>query len=381
MPKKKDKPGIAAAAVTAEPAPLEQIESQLETILKAETDSFVKIYELLDTVEKNNLYEKHGYKSFTAYVNSLAKKTGVHVSLIWARKRAGKEFADYKERLTERPDDEKPDLNKAAIIAPESVILCSQIAGNDAARMDALMDKVVQGDLKRQDLRNMRAAIREERQERRDQQEHVEPAEQAAGTPDALKPETATDDADKAPPAAAERMSAAGILMALQRHDWLAELARKAHTPQVEYFGTRKKWNRQKYIDEIYTVLPEFPVRSGTTRSARRVDAMIFESLTVEDPKADVCIRGIEIKVSKHDLLTDDKMAEYTEYCDFFYIAVPDDAEMIEAAESYRLPEWGIIVCRDGHARIHAPAGRLRPVCRDKALTSAILKLGTKARL
>lgn len=78
-----------------------------------------------------------------------------------------------------------------------------------------------------------------------------------------------------------------------------------------------------------YKVFTEFGVDSPGTRNARRIDALVAETLTTEHPRQ-IKLHGIEIKVSRSDLLHDEKMAEYTQYVDDFWIAIPqylvDDA-------------------------------------------------------
>lgn len=48
-----------------------------------------------------------------------------------------------------------------------------------------------------------------------------------------------------------------------------------------------------------------------------------------------------EIKANKNDLLSDKKMAEYTPFCDYFWLAVPKS--LIESAKSVISKGWGII--------------------------------------
>lgn len=87
-------------------------------------------------------------------------------------------------------------------------------------------------------------------------------------------------------------------------------------------------------------------------------------------------LHGVEIKVSKSDLLGDEKMQEYTAFCDDFYLAVPDTEEMIGAAESVRLPAWGLLaVSPDRKLRIVHKAEEKPGVMRDKTVAAALIKL------
>lgn len=87
-------------------------------------------------------------------------------------------------------------------------------------------------------------------------------------------------------------------------------------------------------------------------------------------------LHGVEIKVSKSDLLGDEKMQEYTAFCDAFYIAVPDVPEMIQTAEAVRLPAWGLLaVSPDRKLRIVHKAEEKPGVMRDKTVAAALIKL------
>ena len=95
-----------------------------------------------------------------------------------------------------------------------------------------------------------------------------------------------------------------------------------------------------------------------------------------EKENSEVRIVGVEIKVAKADLLADHKMAEYVDFVDRFYIAVPEDPQMIDAAQAVRLPSWGILaVDQAGTVREVEPAGELTAVMRFETLTSVVRKL------
>ena len=51
-----------------------------------------------------------------------------------------------------------------------------------------------------------------------------------------------------------------------------------------------------------------------------KIDVLIAETIT-ETERDHVTLRGIEIKVNLNDLKSDHKMAEYTDFVDYFYIA------------------------------------------------------------
>ncbi len=122
-----------------------------------------------------------------------------------------------------------------------------------------------------------------------------------------------------------------------------------------------------------YKVLPELAVRPGTSHNARRIDAAVFEDLNKSVHDFDVDIHGIEIKVDKNDLLGDHKMAEYTSYVDYFWIAIPED--LISFAEECALPTWGILVFRNGIIHVQHRAARLEAIMRSDTLVEAVKRL------
>ena len=90
--------------------------------------------------------------------------------------------------------------------------------------------------------------------------------------------------------------------------------------------------------------LPEMPLRNG-----RRADLMGM------DPKGRIVI--VEIKVSRADLLGDNKWPDYLDFCDRFYWGVPPglDRSPLET-EAYQPDCCGIIVADSYDAEIIRPA-------------------------
>ena len=85
---------------------------------------------------------------------------------------------------------------------------------------------------------------------------------------------------------------------------------------------------------------------------------------------------GVEIKVDVNDLKNDRKMQEYTVFVDKFYLAVPDEEDIVNAALSIKLDTWGlIIVSKDGQIKVLQTADKLPAIMRDKTLNSLVLKL------
>ncbi len=70
-------------------------------------------------------------------------------------------------------------------------------------------------------------------------------------------------------------------------------------------------------------------------------------------------------------------MQEYTAFCDYFYLALPEnDPELLQAAHNIKLDAWGILLIDlDGTIHVETEAQRLNAIFREKALANCILKL------
>lgn len=305
---------------------IEKIEEELQTLLSEDKKSWVKIYELMEEVEEEKLYEGK-YRSFTAWVNELAIKSKVHVSLLWSRKKAGKVYAEYQERAKAAGRD-VPDMREVRV-SPDNFNLVEKIAGSNSAIADNLMDKVVAGELKRQDLKHAWEAVRADK-------ENVRVTRH-----------------DKQPERTDTALSAADIVLALSGSSWIPDTNR-----------TIRSYEPQKY-----RIMTEFAVQTGTSRHARRMDVLALETIT----EADISLHGIEIKVDKHDLLNDHKMQEYVDFCDYFWIAVPE--ELLEDAKSIAATGWGILTVNNGNAIVAVKATHQDAAFREKTIQDALIKL------
>lgn len=318
---------------------IDAIENELESILSSDKKSWVRIYELMDTVEREKLYSDQ-YSSYTKWVNALADKAHVHVSLLWNRKKAGRVYASYEKRANAQGKS-VPAMEDIAVSA-DNFNLIEKIAGNNTDVADELIDKVLQGDMKRSDLKNAWQTVKADREASGKKSVRVNAYDKESID---VKTETIT---------------ATDIVLALSRRNWLIN--------NVDTYTDR-------YIQSKYRVLTEFAVQTGTSHHARRIDALILENRTVEAEKAyNVHIHAVEIKVSKHDLLSDHKMQEYTDYADFFWIAVPE--ELKADAESIMLNDWGLITI-DEKKELHVikKAELHDAIFRDQTVETALIKI------
>ena len=127
--------------------------------------------------------------------------------------------------------------------------------------------------------------------------------------------------------------------------------------------------------DRIYHAFLSINANEKGSRNAIQMYALVVENITVTACNA-VMLRGIDIRVNRQDLLGDIQMAGSAGGVDYYYIAVPEEPEMIEAAESAVRPEWGIMtVDQSGNVKVIKEPARLKIICREDALSNIIIKL------
>ena len=127
--------------------------------------------------------------------------------------------------------------------------------------------------------------------------------------------------------------------------------------------------------DRIYHAFLSINANKKGSRNARQMYALVVENITVTTRNA-VMLRGIDIKVNRQDLLGDTQTAGSAGDVDYYYVAVPEDSEMIEMAESAVRPEWGIMaVDPSGNIKVIKEPSRLKLLRREDALSNIIIKL------
>ena len=105
---------------------LKKIEAELAGYVKTDRRNWVRIYQLMHEVEVEALYkERDDTPSYTSWVNSLADELHVHVSLLWARLKAGRNYAEYEARAEQQGRTVTPLANLA--VSPDSLNLCAKL--------------------------------------------------------------------------------------------------------------------------------------------------------------------------------------------------------------------------------------------------------------
>lgn len=65
-----------------------------------------------------------------------------------------------------------------------------------------------------------------------------------------------------------------------------------------------------------------------------------------------------------------------TDFVDQFYLAVPDEEDIVNSALSIKLDSWGLLtVSKDGQTKVLQTADKLSAIMRDNTLNNLILKL------
>ncbi len=318
---------------------LKNTENELIELLNQDRQNWVQIYRLMEQVEKEKAYRESA-NNFTQWVNKLANKAKVHVSLLWARKKAGSAYDAYMKRMEAKGVQATP-LEELKV-SPDNLNLVAKIAGSNDEVADDLINKVANNELHRSDLKQAWNDVKEERIKNgmspTRKSRFDESVERSLDTTKLIQ------------------------LSLLKNSDWLVDII---------------EGENESFDAPIYKALPELSVRTGSSNSARRIDVAVMETYTNCTIKGDhdLSLHGIEIKISRSDLYHDNKMQEYTGYCDYFWIAVPEG--MIEDAKEYALDEWGILAYyrkEDGSGEIKCikKAEKLDAPMREFALVEAI---------
>jgi len=320
---------------------LATVESKLAVYIADEKDDWLEVYKLMEKVKSKELFKARDLNSFTAWVSYLANALAVGTSSIWRRYKAGRTFKEYADRTNLSLDD-----TKNLTVSYDTVASIETLAGRDSKKLDDFMERAIAGKITREDVRK---ALREKRKTSKVPKSRHDRVK--AGERTEIGSVTASD-----------------IVLELNRYYWLSCMTKEpimTNNPIKTY---------------LYSLETELGVVTGTSAHKRRFDGVIFENLTINSTdNYGVNIYGVEIKVNKYDLMNDHKMQEYTNFCDYFVIAIPNDSEMINIAREIKLPDWGILIYdetkENERLKILDKPKKLNPIFKDKILENLILRL------
>lgn len=315
---------------------LKKYEKELETILNADKNNWSKFYLLMKEIEEKELYREVNLGSFTAWVKDFSLKHKIHESVIWNRKKAGKVYESYAKVQADEGIEVAP--LEEANVGVDALVLLDKITKKDANLGAELTEKALNKEITRDDLRTAYKTVRGDLRASKTERKHKEP-------------ETEIN--------VQETVTAAKIVNGLNNSSWLGKECKKKHF-------------KGAYELDKYKALTEFPVYTGTSKKSRRIDVLVAENITL-DKHYSLNLHGIEIKVSKSDLINDMKYTEYAEYVNFLWLAIPRD--LIEVAEEKAPKSIGILIFDDGKIMIHRYAERLNPLKLEESLTTLSLRL------
>lgn len=225
---------------------------------------------------------------------------------------------------------------------------------------DDLVDKVMNNEIKRKDLVIAYNAIRPRDADFRTKEQ----IQRAVTNNDEVNTTKDKIDLDESQ----DKITAANIVTVLTQLRWLGKAI------STGFRGYRNRNDEDIKINEKSKVFTEFRVFTGTSIKSRRIDLLTIENLTKDQfEKYQVNIHGIEIKVSKSDLVNDKKYTEYANFVDYIWLAVP--LQLVDFARNTKFKECGIIAVDKDNAVIVEQAERLEPEMRMQTLTTATLKM------
>ncbi len=317
---------------------LGKIEKEMFNYIESERRLWVKTFLLMNKVEKEELW-KNGYHSFSAWVNDFAIRAELHVSLLWQRLKAGRAYVMHLERAGINDPAEIESTISNTNASSETLVLVDKIAGKNAAVADDLIKKVESNELTKKDLSYAWYRVRDERDEKANKTKKADKDDKAdkADTDKKTKSNESVNSVDTVTEIDKSDLDKNNI-----------ELFNVTANDCVEAIRI-SNWITQD-PDSGYKLYTEFPVQLPTSRHARRIDALAVVAPKIYHGEYNIDLHGIEIKVNKHDLLRDKKMAEYIKFVDYFWIMVTP--ELTEDVMNYKSDEWGVIVLKDGSAKI-----------------------------
>ncbi len=276
---------------------LAEIEAELVADLHYDQKSWIKFYLSMKKIEDNELYRPE-HRSFTAWLKDFCIKNKIHESVVWNRKKAGKtyeRFLTHKNKLGESVAD-LSEIN----VSMDSLVLIDKIAKKAPELETELVQKALNKEMTRNDLRTAYQIIRGNRDEER--KKNIKELEDNHSKREYSDP----------------KVTAAQIVTALANDDsWLNSI-RGVRDKDGKVFTKRIEFSPK------YRCFNEFPVFTGTTSISRRIDVLVAENKAVKY-HYQLNLHGMEIKVDKHDLVSDQKYSEYSEFVHYLWLVIPTE--------------------------------------------------------
>ena len=324
---------------------LVDIEKQLIELFISERKNWVSIYLLLKIVDEEILW-RGNYNSYTQWIKEFAVRSKVHESSIWHIKKMGAVYEKYSKKMEAK--GMKVDDIKNTKVSANNLVVLEKISKYSPERTEELVEKIFKKEITKNDLEEIYRAVRPSKINNENNNSI------AFKTDGEIRTEKIKNN-----------IKASTILSTLYEYEnWLGQ-------------KKERKYFKSSYEQDKIQCFSEFPVYTGSTKKSRRIDFLAVENMTT-DNLWELNIHGIEIKVTESDFINDEKYTEYTEFVDYFYLAVPEELKDIALKNKFK--DCGIIVISKDKTNkfiakvIEAPA-RLNPLRREDTLTSIALKL------
>jgi hypothetical protein len=280
---------------------IKKLENQLQNLLEREKRQWTKTAQLLIDIERSRLYRKEA-KSFSQYIRQLAQKFKINESSFWRIKRAGEYY------LKLHNTDNIEIIGKANT-SPEQLEILMKISSIAPPNIvQDFKERLISGKTTREELRDTWRTYCKVKKDkpRRGRKSKKQLLDNVIG-------DLFTNSA---------AMTTANIIQSLKNPQWAIDTINQK---KMDYF-------------QLFT---EVAVSSGTSSKPRRIDIVSIVKESNKGPLPTVI--GIEVKINIHDLKRDMKLTEYIPFCHYFYLAIPNEQAMIDAAASVTTKEIGIL--------------------------------------
>lgn len=325
---------------------LKEIEKELTSLIDLDKRNWTHFYLLLKEVEEKALW-KEQYHSFTQWVKDFSVRNKTHESIIWNRKKAGQVYESY--ASVKAAQGEKVTPIDQITVSADSLVLLDKINKYNPDKCAELTEKVMNKGITKKDLREVYKSVRPKEISTNPHLKTIEIKEDINTCQKIKKKE--------------QEITALDIVSTLCNSEWLGK------TVERQYF-------KSSFEQKKYRTFTEFPVYTGTSRHSRRIDLVAVENIKTKH-LWEINIHGIEIKVSRSDLLHDTKYSGYAEFVDYLWLAVPK--ELVNDARDNKFQGCGIIEIskrKNGlRAKIVEKAEKLDSLSKMNTLMSLVLKM------
>lgn len=370
---------------------LMNVENELQPILESDKRNWIRTAQLLLEADRNKLYQPE-YKNLTTWVHSLSKRYGIHASNFWRVKKAGEAYL----KLQGEEDIALADLSKlnTAKTTPEQIELMTKIsrfAPDDV--VESLEQKLMAGQTKLGEMREIWRTYRPDDFRRRmkgpkEQEFSLDTVENISNVErqrlklymehrsvpyisrqngkwiDEKSGEVVTDkDYDMIKERLEEKLQS---LLSISS-------ANKLTAPDMIHSLTGKEWITTLF--KQYDTFKEVTLRTKNSSSSKHFDLVIYGRSSYSQLKPEVT--GIVIKSTLEELQAKFSVKEIQLFCDAFYVAVPNDKEVLKEAEKLPRSVGLLIVNQDLKTDISGryPVFVKRKPIPHEASTSGIQKM------